>query len=201
MKGTVLNLSLFVALAASSLLPPLRYHGLSSFSIDHDHVSLEIPSQSVDIFGSQGPKGILLKRAPPNAGPVATTSGYGWVVKYRKYYNFIIPVHVAASVLEEFYTECLRRIALEEFLKKPGPGNGITFNLGSVFLALKIGDPTKGIEWWGCRIIIEELLENVRQGFTAQFRSEWVHAESGTFVSVSLSMLQRIGLGLVGDDN
>ena len=44
---------------------------------------------------------------------------------------------------------------------------------------------------------MDALLANARNGFAAQFRSDWFHPETGKRVYVSLSMLQRFGPGPV----
>ena len=115
-------------------------------------------------------------------------------MKYRQYVSFIVPVQVAAAtVLEEFLTDALRGIALKQVTNEPSPGRAFTLNLGSVFLAFNVADSTQPIQWWGVEIIIDAVLQNVRKGFTSQFRSEWYHPETNVRVYVSFSILQMIG--------
>ena len=194
MNGFVTVL-LLAAVAVTSPFDPYSVNQApSEFPIDHDHVSPEFPSPSVDI---QTPIDTLTKRGPPNPGPIDITTGYGWVIKYRPYYSFIIPIQVAASVLEEFYNQCLRRIAREP---SSNIMNAFTFSIGSVFLAIRVADPTQGMDWWGIRIIVETLLDNVRAGFTVQFNAEFRHPETNALLYISLSMLQRIAPGPVEGD-
>lgn len=185
--------------AASPLSPAIEDHSLSVFRIDHGRISPSIYPPSIDILTPQRPEPVL-RRAPPNPGPVRTMTTFGWIIKYREYQSFIIPVQVAASVLEEFYTDCLRRIERKMARNEDNPRNAFTFSIGSVFLSFRVGDPTMKLEWWGCQIIVDALLRNARRGFTAQFRSEWWHPDTGSLVYVSMSMLQRIAPGIVGDD-
>ena len=200
MNWMIFKLLLSVAVAAASpLFPAMEDPRLSVFPVHHGHVSPSIYLPSVDVLTPQRPEPVL-RRAPPNPGAVLTTSAFGWIIKYREYYSMIIPVQVAASVLEEFYTDCLRRIERRMANNMPSPGNAFTLSVGSVFLAFRIPDKTKGLEWWGCHVIIDALLTNVRRGFTVQFRSEWWHPDTDSFVYVSLSMLQKFGPGPVGDD-
>lgn len=200
MNWMIFKLLLSVAVAAASpLSPAMEDHSLSMFQVDHGHVSPSIYLPSVDVLTPQRPERVL-RRAPPNPGPFLTTSAFGWIIKYREYASMIIPVQVAASVLEEFYTDCLRRIERRMANNVPGPGNAFTLSVGSVFLAFRIADPTKGLEWWACRIIVDALLKNARRGFTVQFKSEWWHPDTGNLLYVSMSMLQKIGPGRVGDD-
>ena len=194
MNGFVVTILLLAAIVATSPFNPSSVNQApSEFPIDHNHVLPDYPSPSVDI---QTPD-TLIKRGPPNPGPIDITTGYGWVVKYRPYYSFIIPVQVAASVLEEFFNKCLRRIARE---LSSNSMNAFTFNLGSVFLAIRVADPTQGMGWWGIRIIVETLLDNVRGGFTVQFNAEFWHPETNILLYISLSMLQRIAPGPVEGD-
>ena len=194
MKGCVVTTLLLAATATTS---PFNASSVnqppSEFPIDHNHVLPEYPSPSVDMQTSD----TLIKRGPPNPGPIDITTGYGWVVKYRPYYSFIIPVQVAASVLEEFYNKCLRRIARE---LSSNSMNAFTFSLGSVFLAIRVADPTQGMDWRGIRIIVEMLLDNARRGFAVQFNAEFWHPETNLLLYISLSMLQRIAPGPVEDD-
>lgn len=55
----------------------------------------------------------------------------------------------------------------------------------------------QGVQWEGVETIVEALLMQVRRGFTEQFRSEWLHAETGIVVYISLSILQQIAPGRV----
>ena len=163
-------------------------------------VAVALPSSCRDTSIRQTHQGRLLERAPPNGGPVQTSFGHGWEIKHRQYSSFIIPVQVAASVLEEFYTDCLKQIALKAFQNKPNPGNAFTFNIGSVYLAFKLADQTQGLDWLGCELIVNVLLVNARAGLTTQFKSEWFHPETNKLVYVSLSILQRIAPGRVQGD-
>ena len=194
MNGFVVTVLLLTAVAVASPFDPYSVNQApSEFPIDHDHVSPGFSSPSVDI---QTPS-TLIKRGPPNPGPIDITTGYGWVIKYRPYYSFIIPIQVAASVLEEFYNQCLRRIAREP---SRDIMNAFTFNIGSVFLAIRVADPTEGMDWWGIRMIVATLLDNVRAGFTVQFNAEFRHPETNVLLYISLSMLQRIVPGPVEGD-
>lgn len=200
MNSIIFKLLFSVAVvAASPLSATMEDQSLSVSLFDHSHISPSIYPSSIDVLTPQRPERVL-QRAPPNPGPVLTTSAFGWIIKYRNYYSVLIPVQVAASVLEEFYTDCLRRIDGKMALNIPGPGNAFTFSVGSVFLAFRVADPTKGLEWSGCQKIIDALLKNARRGFVGQFRSEWWHPDTGSFLYVSMSMLQRIGPGRVGND-
>ena len=195
MNGCVVTILLLAATAATS---PFNLSSVnqapSEFPIDHNHVLPEVPSPPVDI---QTPIDNLIKRGPPNPGPIDITTGYGWVVKYRPYYSFIIPIQVTASVLEDFYNKCLRRIVRE---LSSNSMNAYTFSLGSVFLAIRVADPTQGMDWLGIRIIVEMLLDNARRGFTVQFNAEFWHPETNLLLYISLSMLQRIAPGPVEGD-
>ncbi|CAF9939356.1 hypothetical protein IMSHALPRED_001309 [Imshaugia aleurites] len=99
---------------------------------------------------------------PPNRGPIQTIHAFGWGVKYRQYYSVIIPVQVAASVLEEFYTDCLERLALKQFRNEPAPGNVFALSIGSDFMAFRLADSTQSLTWSGCEIIADDLLANAR---------------------------------------
>lgn len=197
LNGAIFTL-LIVAVAAAALFSlPLGNNVPSRFSIHSNHMSPKSYSSYTDIPSSQARESDLLARKPPNGGPIQTTNIRGWDIKYRQYFSFIIPVQVAASVLEEFYNDCLRRITLKQSRNKPDPGNAFAFNLGSVFLAFRAADPNQSLTWFACEIIIDGLLEHARMGFTTQFKSEWFHPETNKLVYVSLSMLQRIGPGRV----
>ena len=104
-----------VPTATSAFFSTVEDHGQSKSSVHHNHVSPKSSSPSPDISVSQAREVHLLERTLPNGGPIQTTNARGWEIRYRQYFSFIIPVQVAASVLEEFYTSCLRRIALNQF--------------------------------------------------------------------------------------
>ena len=106
----------------------------------------------------------------------------------------IVPVQVAATVLEEFFTRALDKIQLKIDSSRPSPGNAFTLNIGSVFFAFRC-EEGNGMTWWAVEIVTKALLDNVRQGFVTQFKSEWQHPETGKKLWVSLSILQRIGPG------
>ena len=196
----VLTLLLLLAVAVTSSSSfSLKIHPPSKFSVHLNHEAPKLASSSMDTSIRQTREGRLLERAPPNEGPIQTASAHGWEINYRQYFSFIIPVQVVASVLEEFYTDCLQQIALQIFQNRPAPGNTFTVNIGSVFLALEVADPTQGLGWAACEIIVHTLLMNVRTGFTAQFKSEWFNPETNKLVYVSLSMLQRFGPGRAPD--
>ena len=144
---------------------------------------------------------VLKLRTPgniPNMGPIQTHSADGWQLRYRSITSMIIPIQVAASVLEQFLTETLAKIARAQARGQASPNrNAFTLSSGSVFLAFKLADETKGLKWEAVEILINVLLDNVRRGWTMQFRSELLHPETGTVVYISLSMLQRFGPGPV----
>ena len=199
-NGSVFTLVLLFALAATSAFSSaVEDNGQSKSSVHHNHVSPKSSSPSPGISVSQAREVHLLERTLPNGGPIQTTNAHGWEIRYRQYFSFIIPVQVAASVLEEFYTSCLRRIARNQFRNRPAPGNAFTFTMGSVLLAFRAADPDQGLTWSAYEMIIDNLLANARTGFTAPFKAEWYHPDSNKLVYVSLSMLQRIGLGRVQD--
>lgn len=197
-NGLIFTLLLATVAATSPIFSSSENLVSSKFSIHSHHISAKPHFSYTDMTISQNPKDALLERAPPNRGPIQTTNAYGWDVKYRQYFSFIIPVQVAASVLEEFYTDCLHRIAPKLSQNSPAPGNAFTLNIGSVFLAFRAADPSECLTWVACEIIVDALLTNARTGFTSQFKAEWFHPETGKLVYVSLSMLQRIGPGRVG---
>lgn len=95
-----------------------------------NRITPQLPSLFSDTSILKDRKGHLLKRGPPNGGPVQTTRAFSWDVRYRRYLSFIIPVQVA-----ELYIDCLPRIALRKSQNAPAPGNACTLSLGSVFLA------------------------------------------------------------------
>ena len=66
----------------------------------HNRITVQLPSVFNETSVPQNRKGHLLKRAPPNGGPLKTPHAFGWDVRYRQYVSFIIPVQVVASVLE-----------------------------------------------------------------------------------------------------
>ena len=200
MNGIIFTLLLVTLAATSPIFSPSVNHVSSEYSIHSNHIFPEAYSSFSDMPTSRNPENNLLKRAP-NGGPIQTTHIYGWDIRYRQYLSFIIPVQVAASVLEEFYTACLRRIALKQSLNIPAPGNALTLTLGSVFLAFRAADPSQALTWVACEVIVDSLLSNARMGLTNQFKSEWFHPETGKLVYVSLSMLQQIGPGRVGGNH
>ena len=67
----------------------------------------------------------------------------------------IIPAQVAASVLDQFLTETLTKIAQARAQgQDPIDKNAFTLSTGSVFLAFRIADPTMGINWRGLEILV-----------------------------------------------
>ena len=133
-------------------------------------------------------------------GPLRTSNAHGWTVKHRTITSMIIPVQVVASVLEEFFSRALDKIQIKINRSRPSPGNAFTINIGSVFFAFRC-EEGNGIMWWGVEVVTKALLENVRQGWVTQFKSEWFHPETGKKLWVSLSILQRIGPGPSGLDH
>lgn len=199
-NGIVFAIFLLVALAVTSpVRSSLGNHDSSKFSIRHNAASPRSPSCSTALSPPQTPKvprhRHLLQRSLPNPGPIQNAAAFGWQVRYRQYFSFIIPVQVAASVLEDFYADCLQHVSMKLLQNKPSPGTDFTFSIGSVFLSFRA--PDQVLSWESCETIIDAMLANLRMGFTAQFNSEWFHPETNELVYLSLSMLQRIEPGRV----
>ncbi|CAD6579447.1 MAG: hypothetical protein ASARMPRED_009134 [Alectoria sarmentosa] len=163
--------SRWIIVALHLLLTTAATAPSSSFSKNHNslksstnhQLSPEPPPQTP--IPPAPPPPLQNKRSPPNGGPIQTTTAHGWAIKYRQYESIIIPIQVAASVLETFYADCLRRIALKQTRNRPSPGNAFTFQLGSVYLAFRAADRTQGLDWWACEIVVDALLANARNGF------------------------------------
>lgn len=201
-RGTVFTVFLLVAQAVTSPVHShLENHDPPQFPIRHDLDPPTSPSFSPHQSPPQIPPSPqhlhLHHRAPPNAGPIRNAAVSGWQVRYRQYLTFIIPVQVAASVLEEFYNDVLQRVSVNLLSNQPSPGTELTLSMGSVILSFRVQDPAQVLSWRACETIIDVLWTNAKMGFTVQFDSEWFDPETNMLVYVSLAMLQRIRPGLV----
>ena len=134
------------------------------------------------------------RRTILNMSPMQTTSDHGWVIKYRRITSMIIPVQVAASVLEDFLTQSLKRVQKKMAGPKINLRTAFTINIGSVFLSFKCDDD-QVLAWRAVEIIVQMLLDQVNMGWASEVKMEWFHAETGKRLWVSLSMMRRIGPG------
>ena len=134
----------------------------------------------------------LKSRAIVNMGPMQRTADHGWIISYRKVFSMIIPVEVAASVLEDFVLRGLREVQRHMMTEDPiRSWNAVFISIGSVFLSIEC-EEGQGVTWSGVEMVLGAILKNLRLGWTSQLLSEWFHPVTGTRLWVSLSMLQWI---------
>ena len=91
----------------------------------------------------------------------------------------IIPVKVAASVLEDFIIRGLREVQRAMIAEDPIRNrNAVVISIGSVLLSIECEDG-KAIAWLGVEMVLGITLKNLRLGWTSQFLSEWFHPVTG----------------------
>lgn len=124
-------------------------------------------------------------------GPLQTQTQHGWTIKYCQISSTIIPVQVAASVLEDFFLQGLREVQRAMVDPTSTARSAFQISIGSVFLNF-LCDEGDIIALWGVEIIMGVMLHQVRMGWTNEFTSEWFHPVSGKKLWITLSMLRRI---------
>lgn len=140
-------------------------------------------------------------RALVNMGASGTIHSHGWLIRYRKIFSMIIPVEVAASVLEDFLSGAIFCVGKQAAATTVKPGTAITMSMGSVFLGVRTAaDSSVEMTWQALQAILEVMLDHVQKGWTTEFKSEWYLEEMGMRIWVSLSMLRNFGPGPNGLD-
>ena len=192
--GAIISIILlFIAVVVTaSTIPTLK---------DND-VSAHILSPTSDISTRKSSHNPHFPRAPAfQRIPAGTrvTVAHGWTITAHAITSLIVPVQTVAAALESFYQDALVRLATNVITNEPPPGHALRLTIGSVVLEMRAMNPANYLTWEVCEIIVANLWHDAQMGFTSQFQSEWYHPQSGILLYISLGVLQRVGVGPVGE--
>jgi len=147
------------------------------------------PHSSVQTNGFPGlpnPRNSLFDRAYTR-GPAQISTADGVTMKYQRIPNFIGPVQVVASVLDQFFKGTLQQ-------GRPDPGKAFTLNIGSLNLAIRAAKGTdQGNPWSTVNTVLDIMFQQAAMVWTSEFVSLWTAPGHNILLYVSLSVLRRIG--------
>lgn len=154
------------------------------------------PHSSVQTNGFPGlpnPRNSLFDRAYTR-GPVQISTADGVTMKYQRIPNFIGPVQVVASVLDQFFKGTLQQVATAQQQGRPDPGKAFTLNIGSLNLAIRAAKGSdRGNPWSTVNTILDIMFQQATMVWTSEFVSLWTAPGHNILLYVSLSVLRRIG--------